>query len=103
VPLRRFAVIGTALIGEDGVRDVATAVDIGSKSWPFDIRLRSWGFRPHIGSLPLSYIAGGDVRPVATNGLENVRSGRALSSIGGGKMELLVSGVRAACTYRVVA
>jgi hypothetical protein len=38
--LRRFAVIGAALIGEDGVRDVTTAVDIGSKSWPFDIRLR---------------------------------------------------------------
>jgi len=31
-------VIGAALIGEDGVRDVTTAVDIGSKSWPFDIR-----------------------------------------------------------------
>jgi len=27
-------VIGAALIGEDGVRDVTTAVDIGSKSWP---------------------------------------------------------------------
>jgi hypothetical protein len=43
--LRRFAVIGAALIGEDGVRDVtiaprydAAAVDIGGKSWPFDIR-----------------------------------------------------------------
>ena len=73
VPLRRFAVIGAALIGEDGVRDVTTAVDVGSKSWPFDIRLRPWGFRPHIGLLPLSYIAGGDVRPVATNGLESGR------------------------------
>ena len=69
--LRRFAVIGAALIGEDGVRDVtiaprndAAAVDIGSKSWPFDIRLRPWVFRPHIGLLPLRYIAGGDVRPL---------------------------------------
>ena len=47
MPLRRFAVIGAALIGEDGVRDImiaprndAAAVDIGSKSRPFDIRLR---------------------------------------------------------------
>ena len=45
VLLRRFAVIGAALSGEDGVRDVtiaprydAAAVDIGGKSWPFDIR-----------------------------------------------------------------
>ena len=59
MPLRRFAVIGSALIGEDGVRDVTTAVDIGSKPWPFDIRLRPWVFRPHIGLLPLRYIAGG--------------------------------------------
>ena len=73
MPLRRFAVIDAALIGEDGVRDVTTAVDIGSKSWPFDIRLRPWVFRPHIGLLPLSYIAAGDVRPVATNGLESGR------------------------------
>ena len=80
MPLRRFAVIGAALIGEDGVRDVtiaprndAAAVAIGSKSWPFDIRLRPWAFRPHIGLLPLRYIAGGDVRPIATNGLESGR------------------------------
>ena len=73
VPLRRFGVIGAALIGEDGVRNVTMAVDIGSKSWPFDIRLRPWGFRPHIGLLPLSCIAGGDVRPVATNRLESGR------------------------------
>jgi len=40
-------VIGAALIGEDGVGDItiaprndAAAVDIGSKSRPFDIRLR---------------------------------------------------------------
>ena len=53
-----------APIGEDGVRDVtiaprndAAAVGIGSKSWPFDIRLRPWVFRPHIGLLPLRYIA----------------------------------------------
>ena len=26
-----------------------------------DIRLRPWAFRPHIGLLPLRYIAGGDV------------------------------------------
>ena len=52
VPLRRLAVIGAALIGEDGVRDVTTAVDIGSKSWPFDIRLRPWAFRPPTGLLP---------------------------------------------------
>jgi hypothetical protein len=37
--LRRLAVIGAAPIGEDGVRNVTTAVDMGSKSWPFDIRL----------------------------------------------------------------
>ena len=29
-----------------------------------DIRLRPWVFRPHIGLLPLRYIAVGDVRPV---------------------------------------
>ena len=46
--------IGAAQIGEDGVRDVTTAVNIGSKSWPFDIRPRPWVFRPHIGLLPLS-------------------------------------------------
>ena len=45
--------IGAALIGEDGVRDVTTAIDIGSKSWPFDIRLRPWVFRPGIGLLPM--------------------------------------------------
>jgi hypothetical protein len=68
----------TPLIGEDGVPDVtiaprpnAAAVDIGSKSWPFDIRFRPWVFRPHTGLLPLRYIAGGDVRCVATNGLES--------------------------------
>ena len=53
--MRRFAVIGAALIGEDGVRDVTTAVDIGSKSWPFDIRLRPWAFRPGIGLLPIGF------------------------------------------------
>ena len=53
--MRRFAVIGAALIGEDGVRDVTTAVDIGSKSWPFDIRLRPWAFRPGIGLLPMGF------------------------------------------------
>ena len=58
---------------QDGARDVTTAVDIGSKSWPFDIRLRPWVFRRHIGLLPLRYIAGGDVRPVPTNGLESGR------------------------------
>jgi hypothetical protein len=80
VPLRRFAVIGAALIGEDGVRDVtiaprndAAAVAIGSKSWPFDIRLRPWVFRPHIGLLPLRYIATGDVRSFTTNALESGR------------------------------
>jgi hypothetical protein len=69
-----------ALIGEDGVRDVtiaprndAAAVAIGSKSWPFDIRLRPWVFRTRIGLLSLRYIAGGEVRPVATNGLESGR------------------------------
>ena len=78
--MRRFAVIGAALIGEDGVRDVTTAprndaaaVAIGSRSSPFDIRLRPWVFRPHIGLLPWRYIAAGDVRPVATNGLESGR------------------------------
>ena len=80
MPLRRFAVIGAALIGEDGVRDVpiaprndAAAVAIGGKSWPFDIRLRPWVFRPHIGLLPLRYLAGGEMRSYATNGLESGR------------------------------
>ena len=54
-------------------RNDAAAVNIGSESWPFDIRLRPWVFRPHIGLLPLRYIAAGDVRPVATNGLESGR------------------------------
>ena len=52
----RRAVVATsaALIGENGIRNVTTAVDIGSKSWPFDIRLRPWGFRPGpIGSKPI--------------------------------------------------
>ena len=74
--MRRFAVIGAALIGEDGVRDVtivrATMLR-PSISRPFDIRLRPWVFRPHIGLLPLRYIAGGDLRPVATNVLESGR------------------------------
>ena len=73
MPLRRLAVIGAALIGEDGVRDVTRAVDIGSKSWSFDIRLRPRVFRPRTGLLPLRYIADGDVRSVATNGLESGR------------------------------
>ena len=80
MPLRRFAVIGAALLAEDGVLDVTTAprndaaaVDIGSRSWPFDIRLGPWVFRPHIGLLPWRYIASGDVRPVATNRLESGR------------------------------
>ena len=79
MPLRRF-VIGAVLIGEDGVRDVtiaprndAAAVAIGSKSWPFDIRLRPWVFRPHKALLPWRDIAAGDVRPVATNGVESGR------------------------------
>ena len=71
--MRRFAAISSALIGEDGVRDVTTAVDIGSKPRPFDIRLRPWVFRTRIGLLSLRYIAGGEVRPVATNGLESGR------------------------------
>ena len=54
-------------------RNDAAAVDIGSKSWLFDIRLRPWVFRPHIGLLPLRYFAGGDVRSVAINGLESGR------------------------------
>ena len=45
---------GAALI-EDGVRDVTTAVDIGSKSWPFDIRLQPWVFRPPTGLLPMGF------------------------------------------------
>ena len=75
-----FALTGAALIGEDGVRDVtiapcndAVAVAIGSKSWPLDIRLRPWVFRPHIGLLTLRSLAGGDVRAVATNGPESGR------------------------------
>ena len=54
-------------------RNDAAAVAIGSKSWPFDIRLRPWVFRPHIGLLPLRYFAGGDVRAVATNAVESGR------------------------------
>ena len=85
MPLRRFVVIGAALIGEDGVRDVtiaprndAAAVAIGGKSWRLDIRLSisgsgRWVFRPHIGLLTLRSLAGGDVRAVATNGLESGR------------------------------
>jgi hypothetical protein len=78
--LRRSAVISAALIGEDGVCDVtiaprndAAAVAIGGKSWPFDIRLRPWVSRPHIGLLPLRYPVGGEVRSFATNGLETGR------------------------------
>ena len=72
MPLRRFAVIGAALIGEDGVRDVtiaprndAAAVAIGGKSWPLDIRLRPWVFRPHIGLLTLRCLDVGTSRPSA--------------------------------------
>ena len=69
MPLRRLAVIGAALIGEDGVRDVtivrATMLR-PSISRPFDIRLRPWGLPPSYRfatkALLLRYIAGGDVR-----------------------------------------
>ena len=78
--MRRFALIGAALSGEDGVRDVTTAprndaaaVAIGGKSWPLDIRLRPRVFRPHMGLLTLRYLAGGEVRAFATNGLESGR------------------------------
>ena len=54
--------IGAALIGEDGVRDVTTAprndaaaVAIGGKSWPLDIRLRPWVFRPRTDLLPMGF------------------------------------------------
>jgi len=65
VPLRRFAVIGAALIGEDGVRDVTTAVDVGSKSWPIPypaptVGLPPW-YRFATNGLLLRYIAGGGV------------------------------------------
>ena len=80
MPLRRFAVIGAALISDDGVCDVTTgprndaaAVAIGGKSWPLDIRLRPWVFRPHIGLLTLRSLAGGDVRSFTTNGVESGR------------------------------
>ena len=78
----RLALTGATLIGEDGVRDVtiaprndAAAVAIGGKSWPFDIRLRPWVLRPHIGLLTLRSLAGGDVRVVGEvlNLLENWR------------------------------
>ena len=56
--LRRVAVIGAALIGEYGVRDVtivrATMLR-PSISRPFDIRLRPWAFRPHIGLLSMGF------------------------------------------------
>ena len=48
-------VVGAALIGEDGVRDVTMAVDVGSKSWPFHIRLRPWVFRHGIGLLSVGF------------------------------------------------
>ena len=58
MPLRRLAVIGAALIGEDGVRGVrivrATMLR-PSISRPFDIRVRSWAFRPGIGLLPMGF------------------------------------------------
>ena len=54
--------IGAALIGEDGVRDVTTAprndaaaVAIGGKSWPLDIQLRPWVFRPRTDLLPMGF------------------------------------------------
>ena len=56
---------------------------IGRKSWPFDIRLRPWVFRPHIGLLPLRYIAAGDVHTVATNGLESGRFPRVFAGFNG--------------------
>ena len=52
--------------------DRETASKIVGLRRALDIRLRPRGFRPHIGLLPLSYIAD-DVRPVATNGLESGR------------------------------
>jgi len=73
VPLRRRAVIGAALIGEDGVRDVTTAVDIGSKSSPFDIRLRPWAFRPGIGLLSMGFCCA--TSPVVASAIE-LESGR---------------------------
>ena len=51
---------------------------IGGKSWPFDIRLRLWVFRPHIGLLTLRSLAGAEVRSFATNGLESGRFHRVL-------------------------
>ena len=50
----------------DGVEDVGLRRAL-------DIRLRPWAFRPGIGLLTLRYLAGGEVRAVATNGLESGR------------------------------
>jgi hypothetical protein len=54
-------------------RNDAAAVDIGSKFCHSISRFRPWVFRPRTGLLRLRYIAAGDVRPVATNGLESGR------------------------------
>ena len=80
-----FAIVTTA------PREDAAAVAIGSKSWPFDIRPRPWVFRPHIGLLPLRYIAAGDVRSVATNGLESGRFQRFLLVLTGNMSDQLIT------------
>ena len=75
-PLSRYDGLGNGpqeSAGRNHPRNDAAAVAIGSKSWPFDIRLRPWVFRPHIDLLTLRSLAGGDVRAVATNGLESGR------------------------------
>jgi hypothetical protein len=67
--LRRFAVIGAALIGEDGVRDVtiaprndAAAVDIPAVRYPAPaVGLPPW-YRFATDRLLLRYIAGGGGR-----------------------------------------
>ena len=69
MPLRRFATIGAALIGEDGVRDVtiaprndAAAVDIPAVRYLVPaVGLPPW-YRFAINGLLLRYIAGGGGR-----------------------------------------
>ena len=75
VPLPRFAVIGPALIGEDGVRDVTTARRNDAAAYRQQVLAIRYP-APAVG-LPPSYrlatIALPDVRSFATNGLESGR------------------------------
>ena len=56
-----------------------------------DIRPRPWVFRPRTGLLPWRYIAAGDVRPVATNGLESGRFRGVLLVLTGNMSDQLIT------------